>query len=286
MARVSYSQYSMWSQCPQKYKLSYIDSLSSDEGNIHTIFGTAMHETIQFYLEVFYNLTKKEANEIDLPALLNENLRKEFKRIHEDANEFVTTPEEMAEFYADGVAILEWFKKPKNQAKFFLKKGWELVAIERPINLKLRENINVQGFIDIVLRDRYGKLTIIDLKTSTRGWNKYQKASQQKRNQLLLYKLWYSKQYGVPTSDINVEFHIMRRKMPDQELEFSIPRISRFVPPNGKPSLNKAERDFDFFLDSVFNTDGSYTDGPYPKLPSSLCKWCEFYKVHCSGKVD
>ena len=42
MARVSYSQYSMWSSCPQQYKLNYIDKLGESSGNIHTIFGTAM----------------------------------------------------------------------------------------------------------------------------------------------------------------------------------------------------------------------------------------------------
>ena len=70
MARVSYSQYSMWSSCPQQYKLNYIDKLGESSGNIHTIFGTAMHETIQHFLDVMYNVTKKQAMEIDLDLLL------------------------------------------------------------------------------------------------------------------------------------------------------------------------------------------------------------------------
>ena len=51
MARVSFSQYSMWSSCPQHYKLQYIDKLSESTSNIHLVFGTAMHETLQEYLE-------------------------------------------------------------------------------------------------------------------------------------------------------------------------------------------------------------------------------------------
>ena len=51
MARVSFSQYAMWSGCPQQYKLSYIDELAQSGGSIHTIFGTAMHETLQEYLD-------------------------------------------------------------------------------------------------------------------------------------------------------------------------------------------------------------------------------------------
>ena len=80
MARVSYSQYSMWSSCPQQYKLNYIDKLGESSGNIHTIFGTAMHETIQHFLDVMYNVTKKQALEIDLDILLKDKLVEEFKK--------------------------------------------------------------------------------------------------------------------------------------------------------------------------------------------------------------
>ena len=69
MARVSYSQYSMWSSCPQQYKLNYIDKLGESSGNIHTIFGTAMHETIQHFLDVMYNVTMKQALVIDFDIL-------------------------------------------------------------------------------------------------------------------------------------------------------------------------------------------------------------------------
>ena len=45
MGRVSYSQYSMWSSCPQQYKLNYIDKLGESSGNIHTIFGIVNNGT-------------------------------------------------------------------------------------------------------------------------------------------------------------------------------------------------------------------------------------------------
>ena len=79
MGRVSFSQYNMWSSCPQQYKLNYIDKLGESSGNIHTIFGTAMHETIQHFLDVMYNVTKKQAMEIDLDLLLKDKLVEEFK---------------------------------------------------------------------------------------------------------------------------------------------------------------------------------------------------------------
>ena len=89
MAKVSFSQYSMWSNCPQQYKLNYIDKLGESSGNIHTIFGSSMHETIQHYLSVMYGVSKKQADEIDLDKLLLDRLRENFKKEKEALSEGV-----------------------------------------------------------------------------------------------------------------------------------------------------------------------------------------------------
>src|SRR6056300_546961 len=108
MAKVSFSQYSMWSSCPQQYKLAYIDKLSESSSNIHTIFGTAMHETIQHYLSVMYGVTKKQADEINLDKLLLEQMRTEFSKEKEKMTEGApATQLEMEEFYGDGRRIIE-----------------------------------------------------------------------------------------------------------------------------------------------------------------------------------
>ena len=64
-----------------------------------------------------------------------------------------------------------------------------MAGIERPLNYKLPKNINFVGFIDVIIRDEIrDRLKIIDIKTSTMGWNKWAKADKNKSNQLLLYK--------------------------------------------------------------------------------------------------
>lgn len=287
MARVSYSQYSMYSSCPQKYKLSYIDKQRSPAG-IHAQFGTAMHETIQHYLDVFYKATKKLANEINLEVLLKQQLieavTKDSEKLPE--GEFVCTREEIEEFYWQGVEILRYFKKDKNRSKFFQKKGYELVGIEVPINFKVKENINAIGFIDVIIREiATGKITIIDLKTSTKGWSKWQKGDETKKNQIILYKKWYSEQYNVPIDTISVEFHIMKRILPpDDEVDWVIPRISKFVPPSGKIKQRQANEDFMWFVGEVFNEDGSYKEKEYVKKAGNHCKWCDFNGTLCNPK--
>ena len=38
MGRISYSQLSMFSECPQRWKLNYIDKLTESEPSIHLLF--------------------------------------------------------------------------------------------------------------------------------------------------------------------------------------------------------------------------------------------------------
>jgi hypothetical protein len=87
MTRVSFSQYSTYSSCPQQYKLNYIDKLGESSSNIHTIFGTAMHEVIQHYLSVFYGVSKKQANELDMDKMLLSKLKEEFLKEREKMSE-------------------------------------------------------------------------------------------------------------------------------------------------------------------------------------------------------
>ena len=54
MGHVSHSQFVSYSECNLKWKLRYIDKLGTFTGNIHTLFGTAMHTTLQTYLTEMY----------------------------------------------------------------------------------------------------------------------------------------------------------------------------------------------------------------------------------------
>ena len=286
MARVSFSQYSMWSSCPQQYKLSYIDGLSQSTSNIHSVFGSAMHETLQEYLSRCLRISKSQADKgMDTKAFLKEKMREMYLKESNEGKDPICTKEELVEFLEDGNLILDYFQKSKNFNNFFSLKYDELVAIEQPINTKIREHINFLGFIDLVVRNTFdGKYRIIDFKTSTSGWSKYQKKDPTKNAQILLYKKFYSEMLGVSMDMIDVEFIILKRKVSDKA-DYVIPRISRHVPANGKPSINKAWNEFNTFVDNVFNQDGTYrTDVQFPKKPSKLCGWCEFYGTHCDGK--
>ena len=275
MARVSYSQFGMYSSCQQQFKLNYIDKLGISNANIHLIFGSSMHEVIQHFLDVMYNVTKKQALQLNLEQMLQDKLVEHFKKEKEKMGEDdPCTKEELQEFFEDGKLILEYFRNKLD--KLYSKTGFRLVAIEQVLNAEIKPGVNFIGFIDILLEDlSTNEYIIIDLKTSTRGWTSYQKADKTKISQMLLYKKFYSDKYGIPLDKIKVEYQILKRKL-YEGADFPIPRISKFVPANGKPSVNRAWNDFKGFVDSVYGDNGEVIQTEFPTNKGKPCDWCEF----------
>ena len=275
----------MFSECPHRWKLNYIDKLRIFESNIHLIFGTAMHEVIQTYLDIMYNNSVKNAEKLDLNKMLFDNMCEEFKKAKEQDGKPPCTKEELSEFLQDGVDILDFIKTKRNQ--YFQKRDYELVGCEVPIELKLKKNVGFIGYLDLVILHKpTNTLKIIDIKTSTRGWNKYQKADKNKTQQLLLYKQFYAEQYNHPIENIEIEYFIVKRKL-WENTDFPQKRVQKFVPASGKPSMNKVIKGLDLFLDVAFDDEGKYNTDKIFALPSKkACKWCEFRKTeYCSEGV-
>ena len=279
--KISYSQYAMYSSCPKHWELAYVKGLRTFNQSIHTIFGTAFHETVQNYLTVMFEQSVVKANQIDINKYLADQMHSLYKEAVEkmDGKHF-STERELNEFYSDGIAILDWFKKKRGQ--YFSAKNEELLGIEVPIYHPVNETndkVMMLGYLDIVVRDkRDGKITIIDIKTSTMGWNKYQKADKTKTSQLVLYKKYFAEQYGFDVEKIDIKYMIMKRKLIDGAM-FPQKRVTEFMPASGKPTRNKLTASIKSFVDLNFAPDGSYIDKEHVAVAgknNKHCKWCEF----------
>jgi hypothetical protein len=222
-----------------------------------------------------YGVSKKQALTLDLEAMLKDKLVEHFTTEKEKMSEGTPcTKEELEEFFGDGRHIIHYFKTKLD--KLYTKSGFELVAIEMALNAEVKPGVNFVGFIDIVLKDiSSGEIIIIDLKTSTRGWSQYQKNDKVKTSQMLLYKKFYSEKYDVPLDKIKVEYQILKRKISENS-EFPIPRISKFIPPHGKPSVNNAWKGFMEFVDTVYDDGGLIRTDDFPTNKGKACDWCEF----------
>ena len=71
---ISFSQYSMWKSCPKKWSLQYRDGHKKFSSSIHSVFGTAFHETLQHYLTVMYDDSVKAADAIDINEYLKDQM--------------------------------------------------------------------------------------------------------------------------------------------------------------------------------------------------------------------
>jgi hypothetical protein len=279
---ISYSQFAMWSSCPQKWKLNYVDRVRLGGPSIHTVFGTAFHETMQWYLHVMFTQSIKDADRLNLAECLQEQIAHNYMlEVSNMEGVHFSNSGELNEFYQDGVAILDWFKK--HRGAYFSNQTHELVGIEMPLYIQAtngNEKVIMNGFLDIVLKEKAtGKILIIDIKTSTKGWNQYAKADKTKASQLVLYKSYFAKQYGYDEEAIDIKYFIVKRKLIEGFM-YPQKRVQEFVPASGKPTRNKLHKEIDSFIEAGFNDDGSYkVDGSFPAIGLAgfkNCRWCEF----------
>lgn len=274
---ISYSQVSKYNNCPLSWKLEKIDKHQRFEPNMFLVFGTAFHETLQTYIDTMYKQTATAADKLDLPKMLKDKMSEVYTENLKDLDgKHFSNPEEMQDFYSDGLAILEFFKKKRGA--YFSKKYTELVGIEMPIFSEVEYNSKVMfmGFMDLVMKE-HDKIKIIDIKTSFMGWK--DKKKKKEGNQLRLYKKYFSEQYGTDIKNIEVEYFIVKRKL-YENCDFPQKRIQQYSPSSGKPSINKVDKLLKNFVENVFNEDGSYNkDGNYPAYKND-CTYCPFKREH------
>jgi len=119
---ISYSQFSMFNECPKKWSLNYVEGHKTFNSTIHTVFGTALHEALQHYLTIMYEKSGAEADREDILGIFEEALRKEYKKQYvKNNNSHFSTPEELGEFFEDGEGIINHIVK--NRSKYFSKRG-------------------------------------------------------------------------------------------------------------------------------------------------------------------
>ena len=278
----------MYKSCPHRWALQYKDGHKLFSSTIHTVFGTALHEVLQHYLDVMYEQSGAAADRENLVEMFENSLREEYKtQYKKNNNQHFSSSEELREFFEDGVKIIRYFAKKRGA--YFNKKGWYLVGCEIPVVIppnKHYNNIIYQGYLDVVMyHEPSNTFKIIDIKTSTKGWSDYAKKDEIKQFQLVLYKKYFAEQFNIPIENINIEFFIVKRKIYDHP-DFVIPRIQTFTPASGKVKLNKATKELNEFIEKTFDRKG-YREKEHTPTPSKWnCTFCSFRDTeHCKVGV-
>lgn len=282
---ISFSQLTLYLSCPLRWYRAYVLKEAPYTPTIHTTFGTAFHETVQEWLDVLYNKSVKEAEEVDLEANLERKLKEIYAKEQEALGQHFSTAAELGQFYTEGVEILRYLKK--NRKLYFDTNDW-LVGCEIPIYVNLKGRFYFKGFIDILIYDEvFDEWIIMDIKTSRSGWNAKTKGDFVKTSQVLLYKEFLSRQFGIDPKKIKVKYFIVKREV-NENAEFPAlrKRIQEFAPVAGPIKTKQAVKQVEDFMQGALTEEGEYQDRVYEATPSkSTCKWCLFVDT-CEHKVS
>jgi len=284
--RVSFSQYSNWFKCPHHWYLDHVRRLREFEDSISTCFGTAIHEALQLYVEKLYKEGVKTADELDLDAIFKVAFTRELTD-----HKVEHTDDQFMDYTYDADDIIKAFTNFTNRIKYFPSGKYEFIGIEDEIIMPIKNNVDFICYIDIILKDKLtGRYRIIDLKTSSTEWNKWQKEDPTKYSQILLYKAFFSKKHNIPINMIDVEFFILKRKL-YEGVSYPQSHIQVFIPKNNQKAIIDTLETFSQFVGECFKPDGTFVEdiSIYPKIPGKAkkhCKYCPHKKVNCDTKSD
>lgn len=273
---ISYSSISTYNKCPKLWELQYLRSAVPFTQNIYTTFGSAFHETLQEWLTVMYHDKAKSAMDMNLKDLLYANMVKAYKSGKAImGHEHYSSQDEMTQFWIEGNHILEWIKKKRTA--YFTTKNMMLAGVETLLYQEIRPGVVFKGLIDLVFyHPNDDSWTIMDIKTSTSGWKDNQKKNPNLTAQVILYKEFFSKQFGIDKSKIKVEFFIVKRRVPkDAEFASMQKRVQEFTPNDGPRKTKQVIDSMNKFISDVIDENGEYIDQEYKcNNPFGKCEHC------------
>lgn len=177
----SFSRLSSFYQCKYQFYLQYI-KCEEGENNFFAEYGSLIHNILEQY-------AKGELESYELSTVY----KNEYNRaiIHPaPPNKFVNLSQS---YYKAGLKYLNSFEDFGD---------YEILDVEKEWNFKIN-NIKLTGFNDLLVRDRNGKLHVIDHKSSDLKTAKSKKAKEYWR-QMYLYSIPIKEEYG----EYPIQLHI------------------------------------------------------------------------------
>jgi len=248
MAVYSHSRLSCYEQCPQKYKLQYIDKVETEvEESIEAFLGSRVHETLE---KLYRDLSYQKINTIDE---LLDFFRSEWEKNWD--NSIVIVKEEYGpenylkmgeKFITDYYNKYEPFDKGKT------------IALEERVLITLDDagDYKLQGFIDRVMESEEGYYEVHDYKTNSRlPLAEYLENDRQ----LALYAIGIKERYP-DVKDIKLVWHFLAF---DKEI----------ISSRTDKELEELKRNVISLIEKI------ESDEKFEANPSTLCDWCEFKPI-------
>jgi hypothetical protein len=203
---ISYSELKIFTECPHKWKLQYIDGLAGFTGNIYTAFGTAIHSVCE-------QSALGQLPDDQFATHFDEVFLKELKGLDEKpANKLIVEMREQSReiFHKVFPALQELFP------------GYEVYSSEEGLYEPIKElkfDRYLKGFIDLVIKTPDGKYHIIDWKSCSWGWDVERKSDKMTTYQLTLYKKFFCEKHGIDPKMVETYFGLLKRTAKKDNVE-------------------------------------------------------------------
>lgn len=246
MTVYSHSRLSCYEQCPQKFKLQYIEKLETEEEQtVEAFLGIRVHEALE---KLYRDLAHQKKNTLEevldfFTSEWNANWTNDISIVREEYH---------AENYLNmGKKYLtDYYQRyhPFNQGK--------TVALEELIRITLdvEGTYRLQGYIDRLTETRDGFYEIHDYKTNSRlPLTEYIRSDRQ----LALYMIGVKNQYP-DVKDVKLIWHFLKF---DKEIDST----------RTENELTQLKKDTIQLIETIEN------DERYEAHSGYLCDWCEYH---------
>ena len=248
MTVYSHSRLSCYEQCPQKFKLQYIDKVETEvEENVEAFLGSLVHETLE---KLYRDLEFQKLNSLDeilvfLESKWNENWSEDIVIVNNEYNQdnYLNMAKKYVSNYYNRYVP---FDKEKT------------IALEQRILIDLDQKggYKLQGYIDRLTETKNGFYEIHDYKTNSRlPLADYIKTDRQ----LALYMIGVKKNYP-DVKDVRLIWHFLKF---DKEIDST----------RTDEELEKLK------VDTIELIDKIESDKKFIANAGYLCDWCEFKSI-------
>ena len=201
---ISYSELKDWATCPHYHKKTWIERVSSFEGNEHTAFGTAIHEICEKKL-LKEDIDEKELFQIGFDKQIQELMEKNIE----------VNPKNVEQMKSCGPEILAQIDEAL--AAYF--GDYEVFSSEEKLYVPIEDfNIHFKGFVDAVVKvgDTYH---LFDWKTCSWGWDSRRKSQKIVTYQLTLYKHFFCLKHKIDPENVETHFALLKRTAKKDRVE-------------------------------------------------------------------
>ena len=248
MTVYSHSRLSCFEQCPQKFKLQYIDKVETEvEESVEAFLGSRTHETLE---KLYRDLQYQKINTLDdLIGFLHDEWDKNWNdsivivRKGYNKDNYLKMAEKFVTDYYNRY-------KPFDQGK--------TISLEDRVIINLDESgdYKLQGFIDRLVEMKDGYYEIHDYKTNSRlPLPEYI----QNDRQLALYSIGVKERYP-DVKDVRLIWHFVAF---DKEIDST----------RTDEELEELKQETIQLIDKIEDAT------EFPTKPSGLCDWCEFKPI-------